>query len=345
MNVLVTGGSGYFGSLLVTDLVQRGASCRVYDLRDSDTRPPQASFIAGDIRDAEHLAPVLEGIEVVYHNVAQVPLARNRALFDSVNRQGTETLLAAALHAGVRKVVHTSTSAVFGIHCANPVTEETPCTPAEDYGAAKYQAELLCRDYASRGLDIAMIRPRTILGPGRLGIFQILFEWVREGRNLPVFGAGANRYQFLHAADLADALIRAAQPASQPGPHLYLCGTDRFGTMREGLEDLCRHAGTGSRVRGIPHAPASVAIRAAAALGLSPLAPYHALMYGESLYFDISKAVRELGWHPRHSNSEMLIESYEWYLEHRFEVLAATARSPHRSAVKQGALRLLKYIL
>ena len=82
--------------------------------------------------------------------------------------------------------------------------------PMENYGKAKYKAEKICQNYISENLDIIIIRPRTILGHGRLGIFQILFEWIREGKNIPVLGKGDNIYQFVHADDLADAIILAS---------------------------------------------------------------------------------------------------------------------------------------
>src|SRR5262249_54095724 len=160
-------------------------------------------------------------------------------------------------------------------------------------------AEQHCRAAAADGLDVTIIRPRTILGHGRLGIFHILFEWIREGANVPVLGRGDNRYQFVHADDLADACIRAAR---RPGPGVYNVGTDRFGTMREALAALCTHAGTGSRVRSVPMAPAVWGMKLGSALGLVPLGDYHALMYGRSLWFDISRARNDLGWQPRWSN-------------------------------------------
>ena len=125
----------------------------------------------------------------MYHNVAQVPLAKDKALFQSVNVRGTQNMLEAARGEGVAKVVYTSSSAVFGAPRNNPVTEDTPPAPGEAYGRAKHDGEALCRQYAERGLDVTIIRPRTIMGHGRLGIFQILFEWIREGRNVPVLGA------------------------------------------------------------------------------------------------------------------------------------------------------------
>jgi nucleoside-diphosphate-sugar epimerase len=339
---LITGGSGYFGSLLLRKLRERGGECRVFDLEDAEDRPADVEFVRGDIRDASAIATACRGADVVYHNVAQVPLAKNRELFESVNVQGTENMLQAARDAAVAKVVYTSSSAVFGAPKSNPVTESTPPAPGEAYGKAKYEGEKLCLAYAEKGLDVSIIRPRTIMGHGRLGIFQIIFEWIREGCNVPVLGRGDNVYQFVHADDLAAACILAA---ARPGTSTYNCGTDRFGTMRQVLEHLCGHAKTGSKVRGLPVAPAVWGMKLTSAVGLSPLGAYHALMYGRSMYFDIARAQSELGWKPRYSNDEMFVESYEWYLRNREQVLAAHGGSHHRSAVRQGALKLLKWIL
>ena len=340
--VLICGGSGYFGSRLLDVLRRRGAACAVLDLNDASDRPADVPFFRADIRSTAGLSEAMEGAEVVVNAVAQVPLARDRRLFHSVNVEGTRNLLEAARRRGVVKFLQISSSAVYGAPESNPVTEDTEPRPAEAYGRAKLESERLCRAEAERGLDVTLIRPRTILGHGRLGIFQILFEWVREGANIPVFGDGNNRYQFVHADDLADACVRAA---ARPGPSAYNCGAARFGTMRETLERLCAHARTGSRVRSVPMRAAEWAIRAAGALGLSPLGPYHALMYGRSLYFDIGKASRELAWAPAHSNEDMMVESYEWYLAHRARVLGGRGESVHRSGVKQGVLRILGRLL
>lgn len=339
---LVCGGSGYFGSCLVKRLLRDGVACRIFDISDASDRPAGVTFVSGDVRDPAALLAACRGVDVVFNAVAQVPLARDRHLFQSVNVTGTANVLEAARQAGVRKVVQVSSSAVYGAPETNPVTEETPPVPREDYGVAKLEGERICTDFASRGLDVTVIRPRTILGHGRLGIFQILFEWVREGANIPVLGRGDNRYQFVHADDLADACVRAAR---RPGARSYNCGAAEFGTMRESLESLCRHAGTGSRVKGVPFALASSGMKFFGALGLSPLGPYHALMYGRSLYFDISRARTELAWEPKYSNEAMMVESYEWYIRNRSEVLASRGGSLHRSPVKQGALKLLKWIL
>jgi nucleoside-diphosphate-sugar epimerase len=339
---LITGGSGYFGALLRDRLLASGAAVRVLDISDSTDRPAGVEFLQTDIRDGPAVKRAAAGCDVIYHCVAQVPLAKDRMLFESVNVNGTANMLEAAKAARVRKVIYVSSSAVFGAPRRNPVTEETDPNPGEAYGRAKLQGEYLCRKFVQEGLDVTIIRPRTIMGHGRLGIFQILFEWIREGSNVPVLGRGDNVYQFVHADDLAEACILAA---AKIGPGVFNCGAERFGTMREVLEHLCAHAGTGSKVRSVPMAPAVALMRLTSSLGLSPLGPYHALMYGRSMYFDISRARKELGWTPRYSNNEMFVQSYDWYLRNRGEILASPGASHHRSAVKQGALALVKKVL
>ena len=337
---LVTGGSGYFGSLLVEHLLAAGYRVRTLDLVDAADRPAEVELVQGDIRDPDTVARSVVGMDVVFHNVAQVPLARDRALFESVNVGGTAVLLTACERAGVAKVVHTSSSAVFGVPRANPVTRATEPAPVEPYGRAKLDAELLCKAAVSRGLDVSVIRPRTILGHGRLGIFGILFDWIADGAAVPVLGSGDNVYQFVHAADLADACRRAAE---RPGPAVYNVGAERFGTMRAALEALCEHAGTGARVRSLPAVPTTAAMRASALLGLSPFAPYHWIMYGRSMWFDVTPAKEELGWRARWSNEQMLCDSYDWFLAHRHSV--HDSGSAHRRSARQGLVRLAKRLL
>jgi nucleoside-diphosphate-sugar epimerase len=211
--VLVTGGSGYFGEVLVRRLLEDGRSTRIFDLVDSTLRPESVELIVGDIRDGAAVRRACAGVETVYHSVAQVPLAKNRSAFWSVNHEGTRVLLEACLESGVRKVVHLSSSAVYGIPRSNPVDERTEPRPGEEYGRAKLAAEEACREAVGRGLDVTIVRPRTILGHGRLGIMQILFEWIREGKPVPVLDRGTNVYQFVHAGDLAEGcLLAAARP-------------------------------------------------------------------------------------------------------------------------------------
>ena len=334
---LVTGGCGYFGSLLVDRLVAAGHHVRILDLvADSEQR--SVEMVVGDIRDRRIVDEATRGVDQVFHNVAQVPLARDKSLLQTVNVDGTRNLLQSALDHGVGKVVHTSSSAIFGVPSNNPVLPSTAPRPMEAYGRAKWEAEQLCHEFTERGLDVSIVRPRTILGHGRLGIFGILFDWIADGADPFVLGRGDNRYQFVHAEDLAEVCYLAGQSS---GPATFNAGTDRFGTRYDALDELCRHAGTGARVRRLPAGPASVAMRLAAATKLAPFAPYHWMMYSRSMWFDIEHVQSGLGWEPKWSNSEMFVQSYEWFLRNR----ADTNRddlSSHRRSARQGALSVLK---
>ena len=335
----MTGGAGYLGTVIVDQLLARGEDVRVLDLNEPAPRgvgEASVEVLVGDIRDRDTVIAACDGVDRIVHSVAQVPLAKDRHLFHTVNVVGTAELLRAARDTDVEKVVHVSSSAIFGIPDTNPVTESTPPRPLEAYGTAKVEAEALCHEAVAGGLDVTIIRPRTILGHGRLGIFGVLFDFVAEGAPVFVLDGGTNRYQFVHADDLTDACLRALD---RPGPGTYNIGAADFGTMRDTLQALVDHAGTGSRVRSLPSAPARVAMRALSTAGLTPFAPYHWLLYGESLWFDTSRAADELGWKATRSNAEMVVESYDWYLAHRDDLRGGSA---HQSPVELGALAVLK---
>lgn len=342
MKVLVTGGSGYFGELLTKKLLQRGYDCSILDINKPDSSIiDEIDYFQCDIRDYEKVLNSCQNIDVVFHNVAQVPLAKNNELFKTVNYDGTKNILRASVNQEVKKFVYTSTSAIFGVPESNPVDEDTPPSPAEEYGKAKLDGEKLSLKQSSDALEVSVIRPRTILGHGRLGIFQILFEWVYKGYNIPVFDKGTNIYQFIHADDLAEACILASE---KDRGGIYNIGTDEFSSMYETLNQLVQYADTGSEIRSLPSKLVVPVMKLASSLGLSPLGAYHALMYGKSLYFDVSKAKNELGWQPEYSNKKMMIDSYDWYVKNRESILNSTdqdEKSHHKSAIKQGVLSLV----
>ena len=337
MRALVTGGSGYVGSAMVRHLLDHAHQVRVFDIRDAPDRPDEVEFVRGDIRDGDAIARAVSGCDTVFHNVAQVPLTRDERLVHSVNVDGTAALLRAAAAAGVDKVVHTSSSAVFGVPDRLPVAPHTVPNPSDPYGRTKLVAEWACLDAARRGLDVTIVRPRTVLGRDRLGIFGILFDWIADGADPIVLGDGSNRYQFVHVDDLAGACRLAGE---SPGPTIVNVGAADVPTMASALDGVCRFAGTGARVRRLPAVPAATAMRVSGALGLTPLAPYHALMYGRSMWFDIDHARQRIGWKPEWRTGAMLTQSYDWFREHRDEVDAGA--SPHRRAARQGALALVK---
>jgi nucleoside-diphosphate-sugar epimerase len=335
---LITGGSGFLGNLIARRLLARGEDVTILDIWDEPQRPPEIAFISADIRDRDKVRAAMQGVDVVHHNVALVPLTKSGPLFWEVNVDGSRIAAEEAVRAGVGSFIHMSSSALFGAPARNPVTLDTPPQPIEIYGRGKLAGELAVREVCdAAGLPLIVVRPRTILGEGRLGIFQILFDWIADGKSVYTLGRGNVKFQFIHAHDLMDAYVMALD-AGKPG--VYNVGTDRFGTLREALEHLIAYAGTASRVRSLPHTPAIWALQTLDKLRLSPLAPWHYLTYGKEFHYDVS-ALHALGWKAKYSNDEMFKESYDWFLAHRDEVKASRG-SAHRTAVPQKLLRLLR---
>jgi len=338
---LVTGGAGFLGHQTARALHARGERVRVLDILEAPDLPAGIEFVRADIRDRRLVLAATEGVDVVHHNAAMVPLTKAGADFWSVNVEGTQNALEAARAVGVKLFIHVSTSAVFGLPERCPITDETPLRPLEAYGRAKLAGEERVAQAAREGLACAVVRPRTLIGLGRLGIFHLLYEWIREGGKVYVIGQGNERFQFLHVDDIVDFMLRLAE-VRKPG--VYNLGAERFGTLREDLTALIRHAGTAARVVGTPAALAIGTLRTLDWLRLSPLAPWHYLTYHKAFYFDISRPMRELGWRPRYGNQEMLIQSYEWFLANRDRRAADDGRSAHRKTVREGLLWILKHL-
>ncbi|HWP65414.1 MAG TPA: NAD-dependent epimerase/dehydratase family protein [Candidatus Limnocylindria bacterium] len=341
MRHLVTGGCGFLGHLIARRLLERGERVRVLDVWRDRTMSPDIEFVECDIRDRAGVARAMAGIDVVHHNVALVPLTKSGGRFWEVNVEGARIAAEAAVAAGVQGFVHMSSSAVYGLPAEHPITMHTPTRPVEIYGRAKLAGEQAVRQVCEpAGLPLVVIRPRTLLGEGRLGIFQILFEWIEAGRAVYVIGSGDVPFQFLHAHDMMDFYLLALD-AGKPG--VYNVGTDRYGTLREALEHLIAYAGTRSRVRSLPVGPTIGALRVLDVLRLSPLAPWHYLTYHKPFAFDPAPLLA-LGWRPRYANDDMLRESYDWFRTHREEAAAGEVGSPHRARVPQRLLRLLKHL-
>jgi nucleoside-diphosphate-sugar epimerase len=293
--------------------------------------------IRGDMRDHAHARELCAGADVVIHAAAALPIRGSRREIMSVNVEGTATLLAAAREADVRRFVYISSTAVYGVPRLHPIAEDFPLEGVGPYGESKIACEELV---GASSVESVIIRPKTFLGPERLGVFEILFDWIRDGRRIYVLGDGSNRYQLLAVEDLVDAIDRGCT-AEVAGEALNV-GATEFGTVRHDLEALIAHAGTRSKLRPIPARPAELALRALELARLSPLGEWHYRTASRDSFVDVAKAESLLGWRPARSNVETLAENYDWYVANRARMRAAG--TTHRVPWNQQALSWLKKV-
>jgi nucleoside-diphosphate-sugar epimerase len=338
---LVTGGSGFVGSNIARMLHARGEQVRVLDIWKADDLPEGIEFVHADINDRAAVEAAMQGVQHVHHNVALVPLAKAGDRYWKVNVEGTAIALEAARVAGVRMFCHMSSSAVFGSPEVMPITNDTPRRPIEIYGRAKKAGEDLVLQALASGMPVSVVRPRTIIGTGRLGIFEILFDWIRDGANIYIIGHGNHPFQFAHVDDISMASIESCL---KERPGVYNIGALEFGNLRDDLTHLCDYAGTGSRVKSLPVSITIPALQLLDKLGLSPLSPWHYLTYHKPFYFDSKPSFEQLGYQPAYTNRRMMTESYDWFVKYFDAERIKEGASAHKKPVKQGLLKLLKAI-
>ncbi|MFC2056475.1 NAD-dependent epimerase/dehydratase family protein [Chloroflexota bacterium] len=339
--VLLTGGSGFLGINLAKKLLEKGQDVKIYDTRPPTGIRSEVEYINGDIREREKLEKALTGVHIVYHTIALVPISNAGKAFWEINVEGAEIAASVALNKGVERFVHISSSSIYDLGGSMPLTEKSAVKKdAGGYEGTKYHGELRIQKLIKAGLAATIIRPRTIIGPGRGGIFQILYDWIMRGKRVYIIGKGDNRFQMISSSDLCDVCILAAENDKSVG-EVFNIGTDRYGTLKEDLDKLIQNAGTGSEIMPVPARLAKIPLSILFHLGLSPLVPWHYNSMYRTFYLDITKAKQLLGWEPLYSNQEMLIESYDWYLEHYKEFETGTS---HTQAPDQKILKWLRKI-
>ena len=340
MRWLVTGGAGFLGINLVRHLLARGDEVTSLD-REPFDYPERARVteIRGDIRRRDDVLRAARGCDVVVHAAAALPLYSPDEIH-TIDVDGTRTVLEVAREVGCARVVHVSSTAVYGVPDHHPLVETDRLHGVGPYGIAKVQAEAVCDDARAAGQLVAIVRPKSFVGPERLGVFALMYEWAREGRDFPILGSGGNRYQLLDVEDLCTAIVLAATAPADRANDTFNLGAAEFTTLREDFQAVLDAAGHGGRIRSIPVAPAIAVLRVLERVKLSPLYPWIYETVTEDSFVSIDKARDRLGWKPQYSNKDALVRNYRWYCDHADHL--GTAGVTHRVPWKQGALALAK---
>lgn len=341
-NVLITGGAGFLGINLARYLHARGYNIVSLDIAPFDYPDMKDKIreIRGDIRNAHQVQQAMQGIDIVVHTAAALPLYSQNDIY-TTDVVGTRTLLRAAKEAGVKRFVHISSTAVYGIPDHHPLYEDDRLEGVGPYGQAKIQAEMVCLEYRAKDMIVPILRPKSFIGPERLGVFALLYDWALDGRNFPMIGSGRNRYQFLDVEDLCEAIYLTMTLPEDVVNDTFNVGAKEFTTMKEDYQVVLDHAGHGKKIIGFPAAPAVWGLRLLEALGVSPLYKWVYETASKDSFVSIEKAEQKLGFKPKYSNKDALLRNFEWYIKNRknFENQSGVS---HRVPWKQGALGLLK---
>jgi nucleoside-diphosphate-sugar epimerase len=342
LKFLITGGAGFLGINLVKYLHDHGHQIVSLDLAEFDypDMEEKITVLTGDIRDKKIVADAMKDISIVIHTAAALPLYTPDDIF-STDVEGTRNLIESAEKNNVERFIHISSTAVYGIPVHHPLFEDDKLDGVGPYGKAKIQAEEECLKLRAKGMCVPIIRPKSFIGPERLGVFDLLFDWAKDGRSFPMIGKGNNRYQLLDVEDLCEAIYSCCTLDKVKVNDTFNIGAKEFTTMREDYQAVLDYAGFNKRIKSLPEKPIIWTLRFLEALKLSPLYKWIYETASKDSFVSIEKAEIELSFTPKYSNKDALIRNYKWYLEHH-ENFKNKSGISHRVPWKQGILRVAK---
>lgn len=323
MNVLVTGGAGYIGSHTVRELLRAGLRVVVYDNYSKGHEqavPPEVAAIAGDIRDREKLALAFDrhSIEAVIHFAAASLVGESMkepSAYYNNNVVGTLALLDTMTACGVKRIVFSSTAAVYGEPAVWPIDEDMPTVPTNVYGRTKLVIEHMLADFAAacglRYVSLRYFNAAGALAGGAIGedhtpethlIPLVLQAALGQRESVAIYGTdyptadGTCIRDYIHVTDLADAHVRALRHLAAGGrPRVYNLGSETGYSVRQVIERAKAVTGVGFPVREEGRRPGDPAVLLASSRRIK----------------------EELGWQPCSSDLDTIIASaWRWHKNH-----------------------------
>ncbi len=322
MKILITGATGLLGGHLIKEVQQRGEQLRalVLPVEDAEKLVAQGvEVVRGDITEAETLGPAVKDIDLVFHLAGMMGVWRPLADYHRVNVTGSENLYRAALAAGVRRYVHTSSHTVYGLGHGRYMTELDPLRPDPDpYSLTKAEADRLIRRLMLTGdMETVIVRPGTFFGPGDHLHFGRMAQKMKTGKGV-VIGSGYNALPFCYVTDVVQGFLLAGYHEQAPG-NVYNISNDCPLTQLEMFNAIADAVGGVRPTLHLPYLPiyygSIVAEKAVARLTHTQpiVTQLGAMMFGTDNRHSIEKARKELGYEPKVDLREGIKLAAAWF--------------------------------
>jgi len=342
-SVLITGSSGFLGTLLLDAFNSKSINYISTDINDPKTIQLDDRFFKGDLCSKGFVDSLfsLKYFDTVIHLASQIDFAvsSQKKLFDN-NVISTRNIANASLKYGVKRIIFTSSNSVYlGNSNTLNINESVKPIPTDTYGHSKVESETILNNLSDR-LHIINVRPPNIIDSGRVGMLSILFELLENNSPLWLVGDGSVRYQCIYAQDLISVLI---QLLNYEKSDTFNIGSDCVPTFKEFYNDLVVMVGSKSKVRSIPQLLSIPPLKLFFKLGMSPMGPYQFQMLTKNFIFDTAHIKKELQWNPTLNNTEMLKLAYNFYKSNRNSIRNGKL-SANSSSVDLGILKILKYL-
>lgn len=351
--ILITGSAGYVGNVLTENFIKNGKSVIGLDLYDTNLEYSSNadSHLLGsiyservDITNPELLENIFnkyKNITTIIHCAAQLFYKKsNKEFFYNTNITATNNLIKLAIKYDIKNFIFISSNCVYGRVNSLDINEQHATKSFEEYGNSKIAAENILWQYKDQ-INITIFRPPTIVGAGRLGILSIVFDFIRENRKLYLVGSGNNRYQFIGGNDLFNACHHAINNNISG---IYNIGTDNPPSLVNLFESLINHANSKTKIYHLPAFILIPAMKVCYKLGISPLGPYQYNMITSNYIGNTNLIKQQLNWQPTKTNTELLIDAYQYYIDNYDSIHSCSSYTGHRKAGKAGIIKLLKYL-
>ena len=325
MKVLVTGGTGFTGRHLCAELVRQGYQVRALVRKDSHVTALEelkVELVCGDLCDPDSVREAVQEVTIVFHIAAlfrQQGVETN--MFRKVNVESVEHLVSASIASGVRRFIHCSTVGVHGHITNSPANEEAPFSPGDIYQETKLQGEQVARRYMEEGkIALTIVRPAGIYGPGDLRFLK-LFRAINKGRFF-MLGPGIVNYHFTYVEDLVNGIILCSKLDQAIG-QTYILGGEEYVTLNQLVSMIAEELNVKPPRVHLPLWPV-YALGFACELICTPLGIEPPLyrrridFFKKNRAFDISKAKKELGFHPKVSLKEGIHRTAHWYSQNGY---------------------------